>query len=361
MKSVLRLQDIKEIDWPLLVLMLCIVGIGLAALYSASFGRLPELPLRQCIWVLTGIFLFMLSHKIGYRRYINAAYFLYALGILLLLIVLVTGSRKFGAQRWLYVGPLSFQPSELMKLCYLLALARVFSHFEPRELTALDIGFVVCLTLLPMALILVEPDLGTSLIFLPLFLGIFYVWGVNLRFLSGCALLGLAAAPVMWFNLKEYQRSRLLAFFDPNADPLGAGYTMIQSKIAIGSGGLFGKGWLSGTQNILNFLPERHSDFIFSVIGEEFGFLGSLVTMTLFFLLTSRILVTTLAKRDREARMVGAGVFLLFLVQSFINLGMSMGIMPVVGLPLPLMSYGGSHLLVNMVCLGLVSSFRKTV
>jgi rod shape determining protein RodA len=206
----------------------------------------------------------------------------------------------------------------------------------------------------PFILVLLQPDLGTALLLLPIFFAMLVVSGASGKHIAGMMIAGASAAPFFWHFLREYQRQRLLVFINPNIDPLGAGYTIIQSKIAIGSGGLVGKGWLNGTQNQLNFLPERHTDFIFSVVGEEFGFLGASALVILFFVLVKKALVIASQTSDMYGRCIATGIGVMLAMQVIINIGMTIGLMPVVGIPLPLMSYGGSSLLSTMIAIGLL-------
>ncbi|MCA9400551.1 MAG: rod shape-determining protein RodA, partial [Candidatus Omnitrophica bacterium] len=276
---------------------IAIMGFGLVALYSASYHnvRVPQkIFYDQLICAVLGCFLLYFISKIDYRRFYDAAYIFYIINILLLVWVLLSGRHALGATRWIQWGPVSFQPSELTKLSLILVLGRYLSNRRP----ALSFGFFtqaqviwkdvivpLIMTGVLMLLIFKQPDLGTSLLMLGIYFAVIFAAGIEYRYIFTLLGVILSVAPFAWSILKDYQKDRLLVFLNPNIDPLGAGYTIIQSKIAVGSGQIFGKGWLSGTQNQLNFLPERHTDFIFSVIGEEWGLLGTITLVLLYLLL----------------------------------------------------------------------------
>lgn len=359
-------REIRGIDRSIVGATLLLIGIGLAALYSATShsggaGGAGFLH-KQIVWAFFGMGLAVLLTAADYHRWMEGAYLLYGLNLLLLLLVLEVGAVRGGAQRWLSLGGWTVQPSEFAKVTAVLALARLLGGMPPvsgwqvgrQEARALL--STVALLGIPMALILQEPNLGTALVFVPIGLAMLLVWGVRLRVLTGLLLAGLAVLPFLWGGLADYQRSRLMVFVNPNADPLGAGYTVIQSKIAIGSGGLWGKGWLSGTQNQLNFLPERHTDFIFSVVGEEWGFLGGTVCLALFAFLFYRSIRIAAQTRDPYGRLLVAGLVAMLATHVVVNTGMTVGLMPVVGLPLPLMSYGGSSVLTTLSAIGIILS-----
>jgi len=335
--------------------------IGILSIYSASFKAQQTLndtlAARQFLWMGVGILIVFLLVRWNYFNLLDYAWPLYFLSLLLLVAVLFTPAR-LGARRWIDLGGFNFQPSELAKLAVILVLSRFFSTHRPefisKSLLMIPFGVVA----VPFLLILKEPDLGTGLILAPIFLSMLYLWG----FSSKKLLLLLAAAallsPVLFMFLKEYQRSRLLVFVNPNLDPLGAGYTIIQSKIAIGSGGLFGKGFMGGTQNQLKFLPERHTDFIFGVIGEEGGFIASILVLVLFWLIVRRGYQICGQTPDRFGSQLACGITTMLAVQTIINLGMTMGLLPVVGVPLPLVSYGGTSVVMTMFAIGLLINIK---
>ncbi len=348
-----------------------IMGMGLVSLYSATYGNVrvtQEVFYDQFFCAVVGLGVILILSRVDYRRFFDGAYVFYALNVLLLLGVLVVGRHALGARRWMDVGALSFQPSEIMKLALILALGRYFSNRRPslsfdlrRQIHVLggDILFPLLLTALPMALIFKQPDLGTSLLILGIFLAILFASGLESKYICGFLIVCIGLIPWAWHFLKGYQRMRLLVFLNPNIDPLGAGYTIIQSKIAVGSGGLWGKGWLSGTQNQLNFLPERHTDFIFSVIGEEWGLIGTLFTLGCFFVLIKNGLDIARQQKDRFGMLVAVGIVAILALQVMINVGMVLGLCPVVGITLPLISYGRSSFLVFVVMIGLLLNLSK--
>lgn len=348
----------KNFDKLILVAGFIIFIFGIIAIYSATKSR--GLPLsesfyfRQLSWMGIGVLLMILTISISYQRFIDISYALYAVNVILLVFVLIVGHVRLGAQRWFSVGGFAFQPSEFIKLTLILALA---SYVGNKKDTMSDFKNLIIPCLLagiPFVLVLLQPDLGTALLLVPIFFTIMVMSGVKLRYLAGMIGIGIAGLPFFWHFLREYQRQRLLVFINPNIDPLGAGYTIIQSKIAAGSGGLFGKGWLNGTQNQLNFLPERHTDFIFSVIGEEWGFLGAIGLVLLYFFIVKRAFNISMLTSDAYGRAIASGVGVMLGLQVIINIAMTIGMMPVVGIPLPLVSYGGSSLITTVVAIGLL-------
>jgi len=352
---ILSLKKYKGFDWALMGSALGIFALGLLFLFSATYPYNVGFVLRQVVWFLLGSLVFMWMINVNYRKIVGVGNIFYFLTIALLFAVLLFGSRRLGAQRWLAVGAFNIQPSEFGKLFITLALVQYLTtHKAYARLKNIFVSLLM--TIVPFILILKEPDLGTALIFVPILLMLLYVWGAPIKYLFSMIGAGALLSPLAWFLLKDYQKERLLVFIDPGVDPLGAGYTIIQSKIAIGSGGIFGKGWLAGTQNQLNFLAERHTDFIFSVAGEEWGFFGGIILITLYYVLIRRAMAIVEKTTDPCGRLLAAGLLTMIGVQVIVNLSMTMGFMPVVGLPLPLVSYGGSSLLVTMMSLGLLQS-----
>ena len=354
---------LKEIDYTLLIVATIIFIAGIFFLFSASYQKSKDFDrnftLLQIMWMIVALGIGTVILLIDYNRLISSAYLIYGISILSLLIVLVFGIEKLGAQRWLHIGEISVQPSEFAKIAIVLALARYLGYNSGRMERFTSMIIPIVITIVPVALILVQPDLGTAIILLPVLFSMLYVSGVKVKHLLTLGLTGLAASPFMWhYLLKGYQKNRLMVFLDPNIDPTGAGYTITQSKIAIGSGGLLGKGWLSGTQNQLNFLPERHTDFIFSVVGEEWGYLGCTMLVLLYLFLIIRGMNIAYSTADTSAKLLVVGLVTLLSLQIFINIGMTMGLMPVVGLPLPLISYGGSSLVCTMAIIALLINVR---
>lgn len=353
----------KNIDYQIIILALAIFMIGIMFQYSVSYQN--DVPVfensafKQLVWVLVGFAIFALVLKIGYRRILSFSYYFYGIVLFLLVAVLIFGRERLGAQRWIELGAFNLQPSEFTKLALMLTLAYYLGRRKDRVLRAKSFLMPFLLTVIPVLLILKQPDLGTALLLLPTLLAMLYVFGIEIKYIAGFFITGILCAPFFWNFLRPYQRQRLLVFINPNMDPLGAGYTIIQSKIAVGSGRLLGKGWLSGTQNYLNFLPERHTDFIFSVVGEEWGFLGSMVLLSLYFLLIKRIFLIVDTTENVYGKLLAAGVATMLLLQVVINIGMTIGLFPVVGITLPLISYGGSSLLTTFIGIALVLSVKQ--
>ncbi|MEA3328156.1 MAG: rod shape-determining protein RodA [Candidatus Omnitrophota bacterium] len=352
----------KGFDHRLFLLTVVICLTGLVLLYSASYQKSLACGInfvgRQATWAAFGIICLLITARINYRKLIEVSYILYAFNLLLLVLVLLLGHVKMGAQRWLSFGSFTFQPSELAKIIIILVLAKYLGGTDLKIQPLKKILISLSLVAVPLILILKQPDLGTAMVFLPIFFSMLYIRGLRLKYLLGLVMVGLASTPLLWFLLRDYQRQRLLVFLNPNIDPLGSGYTVIQSKIAIGSGGFLGKGWLAGTQNQLNFLPEHHTDFIFSVIGEEWGFLGATILILLYFLLIRQGLKIAGRTNDSTGRLLAVGIITMFSFHIIVNIGMTVGMMPVTGLPLPLLSYGGSCLVMTMMSIGILLNIR---
>ena len=348
----------KDLDKALIGLTFLVFLIGLLSIYSAT--RVSGLPfsesyfLRQLNWMAIGLLFLAVSIAVSYQRFIDVSYLVYGINIILLLLVLVLGRIRLGAQRWFSIGGFTFQPSEFIKISLILALSSYAGSRRGAMSTFRSLIAPSALLAIPFALVVLQPDLGTALILVPIFFSILLVNGARPKYLVGMIAIGLAALPFFWHFLREYQRQRLLVFLNPNIDPLGAGYTIIQSKIAVGSGGLFGKGWLNGTQNQLNFLPERHTDFIFSVIGEEWGLVGALGLVLFYFIIVKKAFNIAALTTDAYGKSVATGIAAMLGLQVIINIGMTIGLMPVVGIPLPLVSYGGSSLVGTMIAIGLL-------
>lgn len=361
----------RELDKKIWFCTLMIIGIGLVTLFSATHDNVrvtQEIFYDQLYCAIGGVVIMFLLGKVDYRRFYDMAYVIYFLNILLLLWVMFMGRHALGAKRWLQIGGISFQPSELAKLALILVLGRYFSNLKPM----LSFGFfsktqaVVRHLLIPLAitgilmiLIFKQPDLGTSLMFLGMFIIMVFVSGLDYSVFFSFIGLCLIAAPFAWNIIKPYQKDRILVFLNPNIDPLGAGYTIIQSKIAIGSGQILGKGWLAGTQNQLNFLPERHTDFIFSVVGEEWGLIGTLTILCLYFILVMTSLQIASQVKDRFGTLVTVGIVSILTLQVVINIGMVMGMFPIVGIPLPFLSYGRTSFLNFAVMMGFLLNLSK--
>jgi len=361
MKSDFRLKG--EFDYGLVLITSLILLMGLFVIYSASYQKFvssgANFSMRQLNSAAIGLIIAVAIFKIGYQRIIDFSYYLFGLNVIFLLLVLVIGDFRYGARRWIEIGSFAFQPSEFAKITFVFALAKYLGDVKAdiEKPKALIAPFIM--TAVPMLLIFKEPDLGTALIFIPILLTMLLIAGARPKYLLIIVGAGLACVPLLWFFLKEYQRSRLLVFLNPNLDPLGAGYTIIQSKIAIGSGGLFGKGWLAGTQNQLNFLPERHTDFIFSVVGEEWGFIGGAVLLFLYYKLVDKGIRIAETTSDIYGKTLAYGLTTILVVHVIVNIGMVCGLMPVVGLPLPFVSYGGSFVIMSMACIGILENIKN--
>jgi len=292
--------------------------------------------------------------KIDYRFWMEASYIFYFVSIVSLLAVLFIGDQTNGARRWIKLGIISYQPSELAKLSVLLVLARYIGS-QTIELYFLRRFFLLLfLLVVPLLLILKQPDLGSALLLIPVSFILMYVGGIRVRWLTWVGLMALASTPLIWHFLKDYQRERLAVFIDPQDDPLGAGYNIIQSVIAIGSGGISGKGYMQGTQTQLSFIPEHHTDFIFSVVGEEWGFVGCVFVLGFYYFMIQRIFEISKKARDREGALLALGIAGMFTVQIIINVGMTVGLLPVTGLTLPFISYGGSSLMFSYAAIGIL-------
>ncbi len=353
----------SQLDWQLIMLMLVICSIGLALVYSAGFDPVKQQSERffaQASYMAAGLVVFVCCMFFNTSFWRRTAFLFYAAGCLLLVLVLLNGTVVNGARRWLDLGGVRIQPSEFAKLGTILVLAYVFSSENaPRgRYTLLKMAWPIILMIIPTLLVLRQPDLGTALSYLLVGGSMLLLAGLEWKTLIGLVILGFALVVPAWeFLLQDYQRHRILTFMSPEADPLGKGYHALQSKIAVGSGALFGKGFLQGTQSQLRFLPEQTTDFIFSVLAEEWGFVGSLMVVALYGLLIQRLLSITSRCAEAFPAFVSFGVAALLFWHTLINIGMVIGIMPVVGITLTLTSYGGSSIITMMAGLGIVSGF----
>ncbi len=357
---------IQNFDWISFITVIVISAIGVMTIFSSTRqpGAEAQSPLfmKQLIWLVIGLGGLIVFMSFDYIWLSRISLPLYGAGILLLLIVMVIGKTGMGAQRWISIGPLTFQPSEFFRLIFIIMLAQYLSLLRgPMGTTQLlRVFFVV--VFVPFVLLFKQPDLGTAIVVLIIFLLMSLSKGLQKKALVLIALLGLVSMPflgnIMWSGLKDYQKNRLVAFMDPAVDPAGIGYHINQSKVAIGSGEFFGKGYLNGTQGPFRFLPERHTDFIFAAFAEEWGFVGSVFLLGLYFLLLVRGLDTARKAKDEFGRLLALGITFMFATYFFINVGMTLGMMPVVGIPLPFMSYGGTALLSNFISVGVLMNVR---
>jgi len=344
------------VDIPLLLTLVAVTGIGLVVLYSAA-GEDMSRVVRQGMRAALGFAAFFVMAQIPPRYLRMWAPWLYCAVLGLLFLVAVEGEISQGAQRWLDLGIVRFQPSELMKLAAPMMVAW-FLHDRTLPPTLPQLVVVLLVIAVPAILIAEQPDLGTALLVVAAGGLVVLLAGISFRLMMGVALLGVAAAPFLWMNMLDYQRQRVLTFLNPESDPLGAGYNIIQSKIAIGSGHLFGKGWLNGTQAHLEFLPERSTDFIFAVLAEEFGLFGAVTLLVLYLVLIGRGLFIASQAQDTFTRLLAGSLSLTFFVYVFVNAGMVSGILPVVGVPLPLVSAGGTSMVTLMGCFGILAAIH---
>ena len=350
---------LQNVDWPLLGATVGLVILSASTLASLHVGRAGgSVAVRQLAWFGVGMVALVVVASIDYRRLVRMAPLLYLVGLGALVAVFLIGRTVSGARRWLFVGPLSVQPSEVFKICFILMMAWLLTSRWAQPINKTTLALAASLAAVPVVLILKQPDLGTALLLGPVLIALLIAAGMPLRFLGGLVLSGLAAAPLAWFVLKDYQRERILVFLDPVRDPLGSAYNVIQAKIAIGSGQLLGKGVAGATQSRLAFLPERHTDFIFAVFAETWGFVGCLVLLTCYAFVLLRGFDIAASTREPVGRLVALGVTAMVATQVLVNLGMVTGLLPVVGIPLPFMSYGGSSMLVSMMALGLLLPVR---
>ncbi len=349
---------IRDFDIWLFLATVVLVVIGVIVIYSATYQvEGANYSVRQSVWAGIGIIVLFLVLMIDYTVVMRLAYLFYFLNVGFLLLVLVSGKVVGGAQRWLYFGSFSIQPSEVAKLTMVVVLSR-FLEDRKGQWSPWSLARAFVLVFIPMLLVIQQPDLGTSLVMLPILFGLLYVAKVPRRYLITLIVVGLVVSPLLWFILEDYQKSRLLVFLNPNIDPLGAGYATNQARIAIGSGELFGKGWLSGTQTHLHFLAANRTDFVFATVGEEFGFIGSVALLALYGFVIIRGLQIAQQSKDTAGRLLASGISMMLLFHVFVNVGMATGIVPVVGLPLPLVSYGGSCLATTLLSIGLLINVR---
>jgi rod shape determining protein RodA len=347
---------ISQIDWILIATTVLLALIGLATIYSATYTQGFYIYNKHSSWLIIGAVFFLIALIVDYSRLDRYGYLIYALSLFMLIYVLIFSHSIAGTQRWISLGFIRFQPSEFAKLALIVALAK---HFSTKNITSS--GLVIkdlikpgILLAVPFLLVAKEPDLGTALVFALIFTSMILVIKVNKKTLLISFLVGSPIFPLAWSSLKGYQKARLLSFLSPSSNTLGQGYHLLQSKIAIGSGGVTGKGYTNGTQGALRFLPEHHTDFIFPIFAEEWGFMGSFVLITLFIILILRGLNTAGQSKDRFGFLVALGISIMFFWHVIINLAMVCGLMPVVGMPLPFLSYGGSFLITSLIGIGIL-------
>ena len=350
------LQQRLHIDFPLFLAFLIIFIISLTAIYSASDSNIDAV-INQGIKILISISAMLVVAQFSPLSYARIGPWLYFLCLILLILVLVIGETRNGATRWLNIGITSFQPSELMKIAMPLMIARYIARGAlPPDVSSVALSITI--VLIPSYLIMQEPDLGTSILIAFSGLVVIFLSGLKKRYLAIAFTLFLAYLPFMWSSIHPFQKKRVLSFLNPESDPLGSGYHLIQSKIAIGSGGLFGKGWLNSTQGQLDFLPERTTDFIFAILAEEFGFLGVSLLIGIYLFIIGRGIMIAINAQDLFSRLLASSISLTFFVYVFVNIAMTTGLLPVVGVPLPLISSGGTSMVTIMIGLGMLISVQ---
>lgn len=346
-----------HVDPFLLFLLFILAATSLFILYSAGGENIPMI-VNQGIRLFAGLVVMIIFAQIPPHRYYQWAPWIFGIAVVLLVLVLVFGSVYQGGRRWLGFGSIRFQPSEIMKL----AMPMMLAWFMSRHILPPRIGpllFCVILITIPVILIAKQPDLGTAILVAASALSVLFFAGTQWRLIISVVLSGAAMAPILWhFFLHEYQKTRVLTFINPERDPLGSGYHIIQSKIAIGSGGMFGKGYMEGTQSHLSFLPAHTTDFIFAVSGEELGFIGCVLIVALFLIIFGRCLFISIKAQNTFTRLLAGSLALTFMISAFVNMGMVIGILPVVGIPLPLISYGGSSMITFMASFGMLMSIH---
>ncbi|MEA1888989.1 MAG: rod shape-determining protein RodA [Pseudomonadota bacterium] len=343
-----------SIDWTLFTGLLILSVISLFILYSAGDQNL-DLLIRQSIRIVLAFVVMFLVARITPDQLLRWTPYLYGIGLILLIIVLGAGVIGKGAQRWIDLGFVRFQPAEMMKLAVPMMVAWVMVKKPlPASLATAMLGFIV--VAIPAVLVIKQPDLGTAILIAGSGLVVIFFAGMSWRVIAMLVAVVAAAAPLAWYLIHDYQRQRILTLFDPWSDPLGAGYHTIQSAIAVGSGGLYGKGWLNGSQSQLDFIPERSTDFIFAVFSEEFGFMGSLILLLVYLFVVSRSLYIAIEAKDSYSRLLCGSLAVTFAIYVFVNIGMVTGILPIVGVPLPMISYGGTSMVSLMAGFGILMS-----
>ncbi|MBD5389154.1 rod shape-determining protein RodA [bacterium] len=348
-------EKLARFSWGLFIPMCLVLAISIIVLYSAGHGAWRPYALSQVMKIIMGFVVFFIAAFSNIKTWIKSAYVIYAVALIMIVLVTFVGHTGMGAQRWLNLGFIHVQPSEFIKIALVLALARYFAWLNSVELSQFKTYLVpAAMLLVPFGLIVLQPDLGTALSLGMITVGIFYIAGANKKWFIIAAILGLCAAPMVWFGgLHDYQRQRIITFLNPDLDARGAGYQINQAKIAFGSGGILGKGYMLGSQSQQSFLPEKQTDFIFTMLGEEFGFVGAMGLLMLYAIIIIVLFWCAKTCRNRFGQLICFGFMLNFFIYYFINISMVLGLMPTVGVPLPLMSFGGSSLLSLMFGFGL--------
>lgn len=357
---------IQNFDWVILVSVIVLSLLGIMTIYSSTRplpgSEQPSFYIKQSYWLLAGLLALLLVVAVNYSWLNRVSVSLFAIGVGLLVLVLIMGRTGMGAKRWISIGPVGFQPSEFVKLAYILVLARYLS-MRTGSLRAGNVVFAMAVFVLPpLLLLLKQPDLGTSMVFLAIFALMALAKGVRKKVVAVSVAIFLISAPfvgsIVWDGLKDYQKKRITAFLKQSDEADGENYHLTQSKVAVGSGGFFGKGYLKGTQGPFRFLPEKHTDFVFAVFAEEWGFAGSFLLLVAYLVLLMRGLHTAEKAKDEFGRLAALGITFMFSFYCFVNIGMTLGLMPVVGIPLPFMSYGGTALVSNLMAVGILINIK---
>ena len=358
----MRIFSFREFDWPLLGMVLLLCTLSVIEIYSATLHtKYVGFYNKQMMWIAGGLVAMFIFSKIDYHRLIDWAPWAYGVFMVALVAVLLVGHKAMGGRRWLKLGPMQFQPSEWVKLVLILVVARYFANLGGRSLTWKDIFKAFALVIVPMLLVIKQPDLGTTLTYAPILVAGLFFGGINIKqsvILATAALVFVAGAWTSGKVLKPYQKARLTSFVNPNNDPRGAGYQLLQSEIAVGAGGVWGQGAAKGTQTQGNFLPIPHADFIFAAFSEEHGFVGAFFVLLLYFSILMRLIQNAQTAADLSGSLIIMGVVAVLTFQILVNVGMVIGFMPVTGIPLPLMSYGGSSVLFTFLALGAAMNVR---
>jgi rod shape determining protein RodA len=355
-----RYVSFRDFDWFLLLFVLLICGLGVMEIYSATYGtKFQGAHVKQVYWIVGGVIAMFLLSLLNYHVLLGNAHWMYVVALASLIAVRIFGKKYLGARRWIQIGPNHFQPSEWVKLILILAVAKYFAEERSSEASGSDIVKVGLMVGLPFLMVLAQPDLGTALTYLPVAIMGFFLGGMKVKHAAVILVCLALVMPVAWFKvLKPYQRDRLTSFMDPEADPQKKGYQVLQSLVAVGSGGLTGKGIRQGSQTQGSFLPIPQTDFIFAAFSEEHGFLGAIFLLLLYFVVLMRLIHDAQTAPDRAGTFIVMGVVAILAFHILVNVGMVVGFMPVTGIPLPLMSYGGSSVLFMFLAMGIVMNVR---
>jgi len=348
-------EKMSRFSLVLFIPMCVVLFLSVVVLFSAGGGSWTPFAMSQLLKIIFGMFVFFFVAFSNIKTWIKSAYFIYAIALILVILVTFIGDVGMGAQRWLSIGGINVQPSEFIKIALVLALARYFAWFNSVELSQFKNYLIpILMMLIPFVLICAQPDLGTGISLALITIGMFYIVGANKKWFLIAGILGILAAPIIWYGgMHDYQRNRIITFINPEMDAKGAGYQINQAKIAFGSGGIIGKGYMSGTQAQQSFLPEKQTDFIFTMLGEEFGFIGAFMLLMIYTFIVIMLFWAAKTCRNRFGQLICFGFMLNFFIYYFINISMVLGILPTVGVPLPLMSFGGSSLISLLFGFGL--------